>query len=51
MLLKAAEDFARKVGAVRLTLSTAASNEQAQALYRMAGWEQDKQFYVFHRII
>lgn len=50
-LLQAAEEFAGKVGAVRLTLSTAISNEKAQALYKVAGWKQDDQFYVFHRAI
>lgn len=50
-LLQAAEEFARKIGAVRLTLSTATTNEQAQALYKLAGWKQDEKFYVFHRAI
>lgn len=50
-LLQAAEEFAKEVGAVRLTLSTATTNEQAQALYTVAGWKQDEQFYVFHRAI
>src|SRR5690554_457010 len=51
LLLQAAEEYARSVGAARLTLSTATTNEQAQELYRVAGWKQDDQFYVFHRAI
>ncbi len=40
-LMAAAVDYARKVGAVRLTLSTAITNAQAQALYQAEGWERD----------
>ncbi|GAA3945762.1 GNAT family N-acetyltransferase [Allohahella marinimesophila] len=50
-LLLAAEEFAKKVGAVRLTLSTATTNEPAQALYKLAGWKRDENFHVFHRVI
>jgi ribosomal protein S18 acetylase RimI-like enzyme len=50
-LLAAAENFGNALGAVRLTLSTAITNEQAQALYLAAGWKRDEQFHVFHRAI
>lgn len=50
-LLAAAEKFGNSLGAVRLTLSTAITNEQAQALYLAAGWKRDEQFHVFHRAI
>ncbi|MAM00357.1 MAG: GNAT family N-acetyltransferase [Alteromonadaceae bacterium] len=50
-LLQAAENYAKAVGAIRLTLSTALTNEPAQALYRASGWDQDDQFCVFHRAI
>lgn len=49
LLLQAAETYARSAGALRLTLSTAKSNEQAQALYRAAGWHKDEHFNVFHQ--
>lgn len=47
-LLDAAIGYGKTLGAVRLTLSTAISNEQAQALYQAAGWARDQQFYVYH---
>jgi len=50
-LLSAAESYGNALGAVRLTLSTAVTNEQAQALYLAAGWKRDEQFHVFHRAI
>jgi ribosomal protein S18 acetylase RimI-like enzyme len=48
MLLQAAAAFARNVGAVRLTLSTAVTNGPAQALYESAGWRRDEKFYVYN---
>ena len=48
MLLHAAAAFARNVGAVRLTLSTAVTNAPAQALYESAGWRRDEKFYVYN---
>jgi ribosomal protein S18 acetylase RimI-like enzyme len=48
MLLQAAAEFARNVGAVRLTLSTAVTNAAAQALYESAGWRRDDKFYVYN---
>ncbi len=47
-LLAAAADFAKSVGAIRLTLSTAITNSTAQALYESSGWSRDQQFYVYH---
>lgn len=47
-LLEAATKYAAALGAVRLTLSTAISNGEAQALYQAGGWTRDAQFYVFH---
>lgn len=47
-LLEAAVEFAKSSGAVRLSLSTAISNETAQALYQSSGWKRDEQFYVYH---
>jgi len=48
MLLQSAAEFARNVGAVRLTLSTAVANAAAQALYESAGWRRDEKFYVYN---
>ena len=50
-LIAAAAEFARSLGAVRLTLSTATTNETAQALYRSTGWKRDEQFLVYHLAI
>jgi ribosomal protein S18 acetylase RimI-like enzyme len=47
-LLKAAAEFAKERGAIRLTLSTAISNQAAQHLYEQAGWIRDQDFYVYN---
>lgn len=47
-LLAAAANFARQLGAVRLSLSTALTNTAAQAVYVRAGWKRDEQFLVYH---
>ena len=47
-LLSAAATFAVSLGAVRLSLSTALTNDAAQALYRSAGWNREQQFSVYH---
>lgn len=47
-LLRAAEAYARRLGAARLTLSTALDNTAAQTLYASLGWQRDTQFYVYH---
>lgn len=46
-LLAAAVGFARTVGAVRLSLSTATTNAAAQAVYEAAGWKRDEQYFVY----
>lgn len=47
-LMSAAVEFASSLGAVRISLSTATTNETAQALYQSAGWKRDEQFFVYH---
>ena len=47
LLLQAAADFARLVGAVQLTLSTGVGNAAAQALYEGEGWKRQVDFYVY----
>lgn len=47
-LITAACKFAKSLGAIRVTLSTATANEEAQALYHAIGWECDEQFVVYH---
>ena len=47
-LMAAAVEFAKASGAVRLSLSTAITNETAQAVYQSSGWKRDEQFYVYH---
>ena len=44
LLLAAACDYGRSVGAIRLSLSTAVDNDSAQSLYEVAGWIRDNQF-------
>lgn len=46
-LLKAAAEYARRVGAVRLVLSTEATNATAQAVYEKMGWKRDTVFWVY----
>ena len=48
LLIEAAIEFARASGAVRLSLSTAVSNQTAQALYQSTGWKRDEQFFYYH---
>lgn len=50
-LLQAAGEYARMVGAVRLTLSAATTNEQAQALYKLTGWSRGDHFQTFNLVI
>ncbi|MGV0986129.1 MAG: GNAT family N-acetyltransferase [Limnohabitans sp.] len=47
-LLNAASAYARQLGAVRLSLTTAVDNKSAQALYASQGWERDQKFYAYH---
>lgn len=47
-LIAAATEFAKSLGAVRMSLSTAITNQHAQALYQSTGWKRDEQFYVYH---
>lgn len=47
-LMSSAIELASASGAVRLSLSTATDNENAQALYRSVGWKRDEQFLVYH---
>jgi ribosomal protein S18 acetylase RimI-like enzyme len=47
-LLRAAADRAQRDGKLRMTLSTARTNFQAQALYESLGWERDNEFYVYN---
>jgi ribosomal protein S18 acetylase RimI-like enzyme len=48
LLLRAAADHGRAVGAVRLTLSTEVTNTSAQALYEAEGWVPDTDFRVYN---
>lgn len=43
-LMHEAEAFARTIGAVGLSLTTAHTNEPAQRLYESLGWKRDAQF-------
>jgi GNAT superfamily N-acetyltransferase len=45
LLLAAAARYGREVGAIRLTLSTEVTNENAQALYEGEGWVRQEEFY------
>lgn len=47
-LMTAAVDYVSSLGAVRVSLSTATTNEAAQRLYQSAGWKRDEQFFVYH---
>lgn len=47
-LISAAIELATSLGASRVSLSTATTNESAQALYKSVGWKRDEQFFVYH---
>lgn len=51
LLLRAAVDFARSRGAIRLTLATEVTNHAAQALYEAEGWIRDSDFYGYQRFV
>jgi GNAT superfamily N-acetyltransferase len=46
-LLQAAAEYGRRVGALRLALSTELTNTTAQALYERTGWKRDTVFCVY----
>jgi GNAT superfamily N-acetyltransferase len=46
-LMEAARDFAASTGARRLILSTAATNQEARALYDSCGYKQDDVFVTY----
>jgi GNAT superfamily N-acetyltransferase len=48
LLLHAAADYGKSVGAVRLTLSTEVTNTSAQALYEAEGWKLQTEFCVYN---
>ena len=45
MLMTAAADFGRSVGASRLDLGTGVKNLTAQRLYESLGWQRDTEFF------
>ena len=47
-LLRAATDFAKAQGAVRVSLNTDIRNLQAQQTYEALGWKRDQEFYAYH---
>lgn len=46
-LLHAAADYGRRVGALRLVLSTEVTNTTAQAVYEKLGWQRDSLFFTY----
>ena len=47
-LMRAAQEFGRSAGAVRLDLTTARTNARAQALYESEGWQRDDVFLTYN---
>jgi len=47
-LLAAAAEYARRLGAIRLVLSTEVTNRTAQSVYEGGGWQRDEVFYVYN---
>jgi len=47
-LLRAAADYGRSSGAVRLVLSTELTNTIAQSVYERLGWKRDTTFCVYN---
>jgi GNAT superfamily N-acetyltransferase len=50
-LLWAAAEYGRKVGALRLVLSTDGNNTTAQALYEKVGWKRDSVFWTYQQTL
>ncbi len=50
-LINAATEYAKSLGAVRVSLSTSVSNQTAQAVYESSGWKRDEQFFYYHFVI
>jgi GNAT superfamily N-acetyltransferase len=48
LLLGAAAEYGRSIGAVRLTLSTEVTNVTAQSLYEGEGWVRQEEFYNYN---
>jgi len=46
-LLQAAAQYGRRIGALRLVLSTEVTNTSAQSLYERTGWKRDTVFCVY----
>lgn len=46
-LLRAAAEYGRRVGALRLALTTEVTNETAQRVYEREGWVRDTVFYSY----
>ena len=46
-LLQAAAEYGRRVGALRLVLSTEVANMPAQSLYEKLGWKRNTEFYTY----
>ena len=46
-LLRFSADYARRVGALRLVLSTETGNTTAQSVYERLGWKRDTAFHVY----
>jgi ribosomal protein S18 acetylase RimI-like enzyme len=50
-LLRAAADYGRGAGAVRLTLSTELTNTTAQSVYEKNGWQRDTVFCAYQLVL
>ena len=46
-LIQAAAEFGRRVGALRLVLSTEVTNTPAQSLYEKLGWKRNTEFCTY----
>ena len=47
LLLQAAAEYGRRVGALRLVLSTEVTNMPAQSLYEKLGWKRNTEFCTY----
>lgn len=50
-LMREATDFARAMGAVGMSLSTAHTNASAQRLYESLGWKRDEKFREYNLVL
>lgn len=50
-LIEASADYAKSLGAIAMSLSTAKNNDDAQALYRATGWAREETYIEYNLML